>query len=538
MSEFPENRRSLFEETGNVQASDLPLEAVELPPPRQMTRELIALTLIVILCDLAIYRSYGYAGPGVMLLLTPLLLCLGMTNVRFTSSFWVLTPLIALVSLRLIWCGSALAVAAGFILLTCLSMSLIGLPPYLAGALAYFFHLIGAGIRAVILYFDALSQLRLVKLTRHWFAVVLPAVTLAIFGTIFILANPDLVKSVVNSLIHFGELLDEWLRNFQFSEVLFCLAAAWIGLGALRPDARRFPFAENVIALPGEPTRSAYYAGYRNTLVSLIVLFAVYLVFEFQTLWFKTFPHGFHYSGYAHEGAAWLTIALGLATVVLSFIFRGTILADPRQSRLRFLSSIWSIENLLLAVAVFNRLFIYVGFNGMTRMRVVGILGVASVVGGLILVLRKIARSQDFVWLIRRQLWTVAFATYLYAVLPVDGFVNWFNVNRIMRGDFAPSVQISVHPTSDEGYLFLLPLRDCSNEIIREGVTGLLQEKQQELQRLMQTNGATHWTAKQFARDRLRRQLDVEINQPKSTNDVLQREQAIESFRKYAYQWY
>jgi hypothetical protein len=46
------------------------------------------------------------------------------------------------------------------------------------------------------------------------------------------------------------------------------------------------------------------YVAYRNMLVALILLFTAYLGFEFATLWFRAFPEGFHYSGYAHEGAA------------------------------------------------------------------------------------------------------------------------------------------------------------------------------------------------------------------------------------------
>lgn len=35
-------------------------------------------------------------------------------------------------------------------------------------------------------------------------------------------------------------------------------------------------------------------------------------------MWFRPFPTGFHYSGYAHEGAFWLTVALAMATITLS----------------------------------------------------------------------------------------------------------------------------------------------------------------------------------------------------------------------------
>src|SRR5690606_38672582 len=75
---------------------------------------------------------------------------------------------------------------------------------------------------------------------------------------------------------------------------------------------------------------AAMYPAYANTLVAVVGLFAVYLIFEFQTLWFREFPDGFHYSGYAHEGAGWLTVALGLATLVLSVMFRADVLRDSR----------------------------------------------------------------------------------------------------------------------------------------------------------------------------------------------------------------
>ncbi len=41
----------------------------------------------------------------------------------------------------------------------------------------------------------------------------------------------------------------------------------------------------------------------RNTLWMVIVLFAVYLVYEVSSMWFRSFPKGFYYAGYAHQGA-------------------------------------------------------------------------------------------------------------------------------------------------------------------------------------------------------------------------------------------
>ena len=197
----------------------------------------------------------------------------------------------------------------------------------------------------------------------------------------------------------------------------------------------------------GEPVKALLYVPFRNTLGTVILLFGVYLVFEFKTLWFREFPTGFGYSGYAHEGAAWLTVALGLSTATLSLIFRGTLLRDARLPRLRRLAWIWSIENLVLAAAVYNRLWIYVGFNGMTWMRTVAFFGITCVLVGFGLVVWKIIKQRNFAWLLRHHLLTLGLFVYLFALTPVDYLVHQYNVRRIMAGDSAPSVQITEHPT-------------------------------------------------------------------------------------------
>jgi hypothetical protein len=287
-------------------------------------------------------------------------------------------------------------------------------------------------------------------------------------------------------------------------EMLFWLAVGWVTIGLLRPlmDSRegfdeRRP-AGVAIAQPGP---APLYAPFRNTLVVVIVLFAVYLAFEFKTLWFRVFPKGFYYSGYAHEGAAWLTVALALATVILSLIFRGTILNDARAPRLRQLAWFWSLENILLAIAVYHRLFIYIGFNGMTRMRTVGLFGISAVVVGFILLLWKIAHHRGFVWLLRRHLWTLAIAVYLYAVSPVDALVMNYNVRRIMDGDPAPCVQICVHPISAEGLLLLRPLLECEDVMIRDGIRAMLAERHDKAESLAVRRRQDGWTAFQVADD-------------------------------------
>jgi hypothetical protein len=282
----------------------------------------------------------------------------------------------------------------------------------------------------------------------------------------------------------------------------------------------------------------ALFSAYRNTLVVVILLFAGYLAFEFQSLWFRTFPVGFHYSGYAHEGAAWLTVALALASVILSAIFRGRILYDDRLPRLRKLAWLWSIENMLLAIAVYHRLFIYIGFNGMTRMRTVGLFGMSAVVVGFLVVLWKIARNHDFGWLVRRHLWTVSLAVYLYSITPVDLLVMRYNVRRILNGDSAPCVQISVHPISAEGYLVLHPLMDSADAMISEGLKSMLANRLDESERRALEREQKGWKSHQVAESRLLQQLRGMRSRWTAYDDPQIRSAKLEEFHAYAYQWF
>jgi hypothetical protein len=193
---------------------------------------------------------------------------------------------------------------------------------------------------------------------------------------------------------------------------------------------------------------------------------------------------------------------------------------------------------LLLAVAVYHRLHIYIGFNGMTRMRVVGVLGISAVVAGLVLVLWKIHRRYSFFWLVQRDLWVLALAMYAYCVLPVDWLTTRYNVRRILSGDPAPSVQISVHPLSAEGLLQLAPLLAGDDTLVREGVRSMLALELRRLEARYEPGNAPHWTAYQVSERRLYDRLAGLRGDLEPYRDPAARDSARDAFDRYAYQWY
>lgn len=506
--------------------------------------EAVAVIALVILADATIFRSHGYAGFAALLLLAPPLILLGSAHLHRMPAMWLVGGLLLLLAARSIWLGSALTTVTGVVLLIAFSMTIHGQPPYVLDILAHSFRTLAGGVKGWVQCAVAARRAAPHMPRRRWLSVTLPLAVLTLFSTLFVLANPDLVKTFSETLQQFSSWLSSVIENITFNwlELGFCVIAAWIAMGFLRPliDNRvsKLADAKKVLTGNGSPHESSLYSAIRNTLLAVIGLFAVYLVFEFATLWCRKFPVGFYYAGYAHQGAAWLTAALALATLVLSLIFRGSIVEDPRLLRLRRLAWIWSLENFLLAVSVFNRMHIYVDFNGMTRMRTIGVFGISSVIVGFVLVLWKIMHNRDFVWLLQRQLWTVAIATIMFALLPLDMLVHAYNVRQILAGDLAPSVQISVHPMSAEGVLVLPPLVHVENSEIREGIRALLAQRAIDAERREAQRQLQGWTAVQLADSRLLTILRAERAVWVKYLDDTQREATLNRFHAYVYQWY
>jgi hypothetical protein len=506
-------------------------------------REIVAVLLIVVLADFTIYRATGFAGFAAFFVVAPPLLCLGSARSNYGKGLLVLSFMLVLLIVRLLWCGSGLLVACGLALTVAFAMVLAGLRPHVLETFVFASQTVLAGYEGLADYRRRVEQLGFTMKWGIWLSFGLPLAAFVAFSLLFIVANPDLLTLFGETMERVLTTLREWILRMapNWREMLFWLVVLWVAVGLLRPVVTRSLMEETRPAARPDAaptTKAMFYAPFRNTLITVIVLFAVYLVFEFKTLWFRVFPEGFHYSGYAHEGAAWLTIALALATVSLSLIFRGQVLQDPRLGRLRWLAWIWSVENLLLAIAVYNRLYIYIGFNGMTRMRMVGLFGMTCVVAGFILVVWKIACNRDFIWLMRRHLWALALTVYLFALTPVDFIAHTYNVRRILAGDPAPSVQISVHPISSEGILVLVPLTRSDDDIIREGVSAMLAQRLEEAESQARRRRQQGWTAYQFSDRLVLNQLRAASESWAEFEDAQRREDALQRFHEYAYQWY
>lgn len=535
--EYAESGRDISSPEFPSLVTEPEIEVVTPAPAR--IRELFATVAIVILSDVTVFRGSGYAGYAALLAGCVILLRLGATRASSDRYVWLSFAMVELLVARVLWAGSVSHVVCGFFLVVAFATAQHGRIPFVLEVLSVASRTFISGLNALKNYAETLKRSKIPVSGAQWSSVLLPLVAFVGFGIVFLLANPDLFTMFSSQIELFLQNIRLWLDGFSVFEVLFWVVTSLISAGLLRPSGQAIDCDQPSPAIEDAPQPSPLFPAFRNTLVTLIGLFIFYLGYEFRTLWFREFPKGFYYSGYAHEGAAWLTIALAMATLMLSMIFRGNIFQDERLPKLKRLAWIWSGLNLVLASAVYNRMMIYVGFNGMTRMRIVGFFGITTVVVGFILVVAKIVNRHNFGWLVRRQLWALGIAVYLYLLIPVDWIWVEYNVRRILAGDSAPSVQLAVHKIDADAIPLLIPLLDCDDELVREGIRSLLAIRDRAAQTSLETQHADGWTAYQFSSVMTIRRLADSREKWQAFLDFPGKSHAaFQSFYDYSYQWY
>ncbi|MDM4014225.1 DUF4153 domain-containing protein [Roseiconus lacunae] len=504
--------------------------------------------------DWLIYRTHGFSGPAVFFMLAPLFILAthwktsddsggSANNVKRSSVLLCfLMLLIGFACLRLATVGTGWVIGSAVLLTMAFGLALSGAPPWAAESMAMMFWAPLDGIRWLLRH--RLPSVRRSAASESVpgasIAWLIPLVATVAFATLFVLANPDLLTRVTTAWNWASDWTWKWLERIDTWEAPFCALALLMGVGLFFPlwGKSRIGGIDRENGIAGSSDTALLSVAYRNMLLCLNLLFAVYLVFEFQTLYKREFPEGFYYAGYAHEGAAWLTVALLLATVTLSVVFRGTMFQDRRIMSLKKLAWIWSAMNLLLAVSVYNRLMIYVGYNGLTWMRIVGFFGTTIVVAGFILVLIKIAYQKGFWWLLRSQSTAFVLGIMLLTIFPSDWVTHRYNTARVLSGYLHPSVMVAVKEKDEFGYLAIIPLVDAEDPVIREGVRAILAERQLQIEQEF-AEVTWHWTMFQWSTDRLYKRLaSVESQLLPYLDNHWKREHAITTFEDYAMKWY
>ena len=524
-------------------------------------REPVAAVFTAALFDLLIYRTGGYAAAGLLFLgLIPAWAFGSPFRGMNVRGFACVAVLLGLTAARLMWLGWGGAVGAGAVLLVALGLARAGRRVWVLDLPVQFVQTFPAAPAAAIALrrlFDRgpsppESDIGESKIAPEPAAgplsVLLPAAATATFAGLFLLANPDLRAAAADLLANLSERVAaavSWAVPGPVQAFLWAVAAG-VTLGTLRPLVRGSlldPLAELEAAAAARrrsagPGRSAAYPAVRNTLSAVVALFAAYLPYEFLTLWRRDFPEGFYYAGFAHEGAAWLTVALAAATVLLSACFRGSLLADPRLPSLRRLAWGWSALNFLLVLAAVNRLLIYVDYNGLSRLRIVGFLGIAAVACGFAVCVAKIAGDRGFTWLVRHQLRAAALVVLVGLLLPVDWVAHRYNASRVAAGDPAPLALIAHHQIDTGGLLALEPVLFADDATAARGVAGLIARRASDLPGRTPHGPLERLSAYQFAEDAFRRMHARNEHRIESLLSDTNPAAAVAELKAYAWRWW
>jgi hypothetical protein len=455
---------------------------------------------------------------------------------------------------RLIWQGNGFLIGGGFLLLGILSDAIHG---YITRWWCFF-------LRIVFAPFEGLANTNLLPralsmsspessqaLSSKGFTWGIPIIVGMIFAIPLIASHPDISESIWES-IQLG--VNRVWNSVSLPKMAWNVIVGLMTAGLLLP---RFRFLHATEAPPPRDSKfqlthlDRFASMSRNLLSVVIVVFALFLVLEFQSLWTKEFPKGFYYSGYAHQGAAWLTLTLAMSTGLFIVLFPVQLRSHSRARTLKYLALAFFALNLLLALAVYHRMNIYVNYNGLTRMRIVGYVGVSCVVIGFVLVLARVLAGKAWYWLVTRQIWTFLACLYLLALLPMDVMAHRWNLAQWKRGYEPPAVQLTHHPLSDEGLLVAMELLDQQDEQSRNWFMATLAQRaldsgrvkwkpdsDQELAgtpRLMDDSWGEYQGSTSLLEQAIKPHWDEILPFLKSSEE---RDRAIRQWKNWTYQWY
>jgi hypothetical protein len=473
-----------------------PVRTVRLKPgivPLRNVRllEIVALVALTGALDYLIYQGVGGLSYAIAILAIPLVVLVAAPVKRWSAPlFFVLTLLLTLAA-RFAWQFQPFSLAIGVAVLFAFAIiyrSGRAYVPFLAVSMLPTGMI---GIVRCFQYFVPNLQNRKHTVFRRRVdgtTVAVIAVPLGIvltFAVVFLLSNP-ILRDVAgrNWDPLWAAIRDVYARFAPTPERSIFWAACVVFLASmLRPALVRYrgSYKWRISEVTPSDVPSESKLAYRmamNTLLGVNLLFIAYNVIDARYLVvLRELPSGLDHSQYAHQGVFWLTVALAMSTCVLGTIFSGVLHFHQKAGRLKALAHFWVLQNLLIAVWVMLRLHMYIDYNGLTRMRIVGIYGTLLVLCGLVLVAVMILRKRSIRWLLRKELAALAIAIIALAVTPLDWIAWTVNTPLIQRMiPPRPAVQLSVQPISAEGLMTLIPLLDHDDPVIAAGVAGLLGE--------------------------------------------------------------
>ena len=288
-----------------------------------------------------------------------------------------------------------------------------------------------------------------------------PVIIGIVFYWIYLVANPRFES--LNLSIFQGVL--DWISAFfTFDLVLrfiFWTFGFFLSTGILfrihnsiLPQIEK-PFDERLFRVKkvGEPPielwklKNEFKAG-----IILLILLNTFLLIvnltDISWIWWNFVPErNFSLSQFVHEGTWLLIFSIGLAAMVVLFLFRGDLNFFSKNKFHKSLACAWIIQNAFLAISVGLRNYHYVSYYGLTGKRIGVIVFLILVLAGLISLFLKIIQTKSLFYLFKVNGWLALFILATVCCFDFNRIIIKYNLSRIHLIGFDLSYHYRLSPS-------------------------------------------------------------------------------------------
>lgn len=271
-----------------------------------------------------------------------------------------------------------------------------------------------------------------------WRLAALPLIAGGLFAGLLMTANPVIDHAFASiSFAGFFDVLASW-------GPIVTVAVFFLVWAILRMKA-----AEPLLAIDVDHAAPGWHHKYfspGSVAATLFMLNAMFLwenALDFSYIWSGvTLPSGMNYAEYVHRGAyALIVTALMAAGLVILALWPGSRTEAPAP--VRWLVYLWIAQNVMLVASSAARTLSYIDAYGMTLTRLSGLVWMALVGLGLVLIGMRVLGKRSNLWLLNRNI------AAAFMVLFVSGFVDFravvadYNVDRALsQGSRAAELDI------------------------------------------------------------------------------------------------
>ena len=177
-------------------------------------------------------------------------------------------------------------------------------------------------------------------------------------------------------------------------------------------------------------------------LLTLNVLLLIFLVTDgIYLLQSASIPNS-GYSQAVHEGVYALMLSVVCAIAIILYFFKGDLNFYKGNERIKKLTYLWIVLNMVLILFTCYKNFEYVDALGLTYKRIGVFVYLLLTLSGLVTAYLKISRTQSFMYMVRTNIAVVFVMLTLSSCIPWDRAITHYNLSHIENPDIAYLINI------------------------------------------------------------------------------------------------